>query len=464
MNEQCSIIKLNSKIKILIIILICNLSIFHILSQTRLDSYIQEGIENNESIRQQKFLLNKNIYALKEARSMFFPTLSFETSYLKSDGGRAIDMPVGDLLNPVYSTLNELTGSQSFPHIRNISEQLNPDNYYDAKIRISMPLFNTELLYNKRLKEKMFDMQEMEISLFKRELVKDIKIAYYQYCQATMAVEIRENSVDLAKENLRINQSLQRNGKITGTNVVRSENEVIKAEDELFSAGQSLKNSRAYFNFLLNKALDSPIEQEEENIKLSDYNPVSTISNGLENREEIKKIEAAIKMQQINKQIKQSDYIPKVSTFLDLGSQGTNWKFNDKTQYYTFGITLGWSFSLGGGNSHKIKQAEADVKATESQGEYLRKQLELQLYTINNKCDEAVNNYLSMQSQNRTAEKYYKDISRQYKEGQALYIELLDAQNQYINSRLQLNISQYNIYIRQAQKERANAGFNLSNL
>jgi outer membrane protein TolC len=52
---------------------------------------------------------------------------------------------------------------------------------------------------------------------------------------------------------------------------------------------------------------------------------------------------------------------------------------------------------------------------------------------------------------------------RLYKEGQALFIELLDAQNQLITAKLQLNISLFDTWIKATEIERANAGYNLNN-
>ena len=63
---------------------------------------------------------------------------------------------------------------------------------------------------------------------------KEIKKAYYQYCQSSKTVEIRENAVKVAGESFRINQSLLKNGKTNNNTVLRSENEVTRAEAALF--------------------------------------------------------------------------------------------------------------------------------------------------------------------------------------------------------------------------------------
>jgi outer membrane protein TolC len=68
--------------------------------QSILDEYIQEGLQKNQSIQQQEFAFEKSVYALKEAKSLFLPSLSLMTDYVLAGGGRTVDFPAGDLLNP----------------------------------------------------------------------------------------------------------------------------------------------------------------------------------------------------------------------------------------------------------------------------------------------------------------------------------------------------------------------------
>src|ERR1700760_4412982 len=96
-------------------------------AQTHLDTYLKTGLENNESIRQQNFLFEKSIYALREAKTLFGPSVTFSTSYVTAEGGRAIGFPAGDLLNQAYTTLNKLTNSNSFTPLKNQNIQLAPN-------------------------------------------------------------------------------------------------------------------------------------------------------------------------------------------------------------------------------------------------------------------------------------------------------------------------------------------------
>jgi outer membrane protein TolC len=228
-------------------------------AQTALDSYIQEAFSNNDGIKQQRLQLDKSVDALREARSLFLPNVSLLAAYTKANGGRTIDLPIGDLLNPVYTTLNQLTATNSFPEIKNASILLNPDNYYDAKFRTSLPLINAEIYYNKQIKKVLITQQQAVINVYKRELVKSIKNAYYQYYQAGKAVDIYKNSLTLVNENIRINQSLLNNGVRNSTALTRSQTEKQKTDALITQAENNRRNAKAYFNFLLNKKLDSDI-------------------------------------------------------------------------------------------------------------------------------------------------------------------------------------------------------------
>ena len=253
-------------------------------SQSRLDSYIQTGLKNNEVIKQHNFDINKSMYALKEAHSLFYPTVSLNGSYTKAEGGRTIDIPIGDMLNPVYSTLNQITNSNAFPTLENQSVLINPDNFYDAKIHTTMPLLNFEIIYNKRIKNQQTSLQKIELEIYQRELVKEIKIAYYKYLQSVEGIKIYQDALALVKENQRVNQSLFKNDKINRTAVLRSDNEVIRIQANLETAKQTSNNAKSYFNFLINEKLDTAIETDE-----SEALPIDAHSENTQNREELAK-------------------------------------------------------------------------------------------------------------------------------------------------------------------------------
>ena len=425
-------------------------------SQTHLEQYINLALSSNETIRQQQFLLDKSLWALKEAKSLFLPHVELNGTYTLADGGRTVDIPVGDLVNPVYKTLNQLTASNNFPQVENRSILLNPNNFYDVKLHTTYPIINAEIAYNKKIKSQQYDLQKIETDIYKRELVKEIKVAYYNYLQATTAVGIYENALALVKENERINTSLFNNQKVNRTTVVRSNNEVTKIAAQLNTGIINRDDARNFFNFLINQPLTTPILIDSTT---NTADPHVVNDTAVNKREELLKLNTAAAINKNLIDLAKSYKIPKLNSFLDVGSQAFDFKVNDKSPYYFFGISLGWNVFSGGKNKYKVRQAEADAKVIASQTSNTGQQLKLQLSVAVNSFNAAFINYNAAVSQVASSEKYYKDELRLYKEGIALYIELLDAQNQLVSAQLQANISLYDTLVKQAEIERANASF-----
>nr|MBI1232095.1 TolC family protein [Cytophagales bacterium] len=427
-------------------------------AQTILEQYIKTALVENLPLQQQQFVLDKNMLALREAKSLFFPTVTFMSDYFLAGGGRTIDFPAGDLLNPVYSSLNQLTNGNAFPTLENQRVLLNPDNLYDAKFRTTLPLFNLELDYNQKIKREQVNLQQAEIDLYKRELAKEVKVAYFNYLQSLEAIKIYESALGLVSESNRINASLFENDRINRTVVLRGENEVSKTEALIENAQQNANSARAYFNFLLNRGLEESVVVDS-----GYYSPATAYSDfeQIFEREELRKLKIATNINMHLVGLSNASRIPRLSTFLDLGSQGFDWQFDSRSRYYFFGLSLQWDLFTAGRNNLKGKQARLDERILVSQTDFAASQIQLQLITANNAYDASVSNYRAAVSTCAASQKYYTDILRLYKEGQALFIELMDAQNQLIQAEQQRNISLFDTYIKAAEVERASASFSL---
>ena len=140
-----------------------------------LDTYIATAFQQNITLQQKSIQVQKAMLALKTAQSLYQPTLAFQGAYQSGEGGRSIAFPVGDLLNPVYSTLNALTRTTQFPQISNVETNFFPRNFYDMKVQSTVPIFNKDLTYTKQLQSQNIELQQVDLSMYKRELVKQIK-------------------------------------------------------------------------------------------------------------------------------------------------------------------------------------------------------------------------------------------------------------------------------------------------
>src|SRR5688500_14228397 len=88
-----------------------------VASAQPLEDYGQDGLKSNRVLQQKHISLQQAQQSLKAAKSYFLPTVTVLADYTSGDGGRSIAIPIGDLLNPVYSSLNQMTQSDAFPQV-----------------------------------------------------------------------------------------------------------------------------------------------------------------------------------------------------------------------------------------------------------------------------------------------------------------------------------------------------------
>lgn len=422
--------------------------------QSVLENYIKEGIDNNIVLKQKKISLERAVYSLKTATSYFFPAIILKSDYISGEGGRVISIPVGDMLNPVYQTLNQLTQTNLFPQISNVRQYFFPFKFYDVKIRTTMPIINTDLIFNREIQSGQVQLQEYEVDLYKRELIKEIKVAYFNYLSAVSLVKIYETDLERAKEGKRVNESMMKNGSGLPVYVIRAESEIESVLAKIQDAKNQSANAKRYFNFLLNKNLDSDIDTNyEEN---SNYISSSINSDELswQKREELKLLQRGVEINQSILKMNKFFWIPKVNAFLDLGAQDQNWKFNSNSRYYLFGLQLDVPLFEAFRNQYKIDQSELDVKNAELNLELTEKQLNLTAEIAKGNLETAKQNYRSSLKQLEAAKNYYRLIDKGYKEGINTFIETVDARTQLTQAELLANINEYQILIASAKYER----------
>lgn len=362
-------------------------------SQSVLDDYLKEGLQNNIVLQQKNIVLEKALYLLKEANAMFLPSVNINSSYLTAYGGRYINFPVGTLLNPVYQTLNNMTKSGSFPQINNQEVYFNPHNFYDAHARTSLPVVNTDLYYNRKIQKEQILLQEYEVDIYKRELIKNIKQAYYNYLMSLSSVQVFENSLKLVNKNVEVNESLLSNGKGLPSSVLRSQSELEKIKSELINSQAQANNAQQYFNFLLNKSLNSPVEADfDKDAALLQINTYLDKTD-IENREELKQLKTGVRLTGTQLKMSQTFWTPKINMFLDLGSQGLNWEFSNRSRYYMFGTTMDIPIFAGFRNNYRISRIKLDVKNAELNEKQAAQQLQLSADIAQNNLTSAYQSY-----------------------------------------------------------------------
>jgi outer membrane protein TolC len=434
-------------------------------AQSVLENYIHMGLSSNLALQQKNFDLQKAALDLQRANAAFFPQAGFSSDYTLADGGRTQDIPVGDLLNPVYSTLNQLTASNKFPQVANQSIQFLPNDYHDTRMEISMPLVNADIRYNRQVSGELINGRRADVDIYKRELVRQIRQAYYQYLQAGRAADIYSNALGLEKENLRVSEKFVENRIATREIVLRAKAQVSQVESSLIQSKNKLRNAAAYFNFLLNRPLDSPLitdstlTADHAIIPQPAADPASAALPA--GREELARLRSAQKVVATSLSWDRSWLVPKLNAFYDVGFQGFGFHFDNSQFYQLAGLQLRWMLFKGGDNKFKIRQAQIDIASAGSQYNELSQQLTLQAQTAANDYASAVEALRPLADEVESASETYRLAQRRFAEGQALQIELIDARTQMTGAEIRYSLGQLTVLDRAAELERVTASYKL---
>jgi outer membrane protein TolC len=452
------------KVKSIVLFGLLGLFVDTLAQESFLDTYISEGLQNNLSLQQVQADYEKSVQALHSARGLFYPNLSIDARYTVARGGRIIEFPVGDLLNPVYSTLNQLTQSDQFPQLQNEAFPFYRPNEQETKINLLQPVYNPKILYNYQIEKEKCNIARTDVTIYKRELIREIKTAYYNYLKTVYIQQLIGETMDLLKENLRVSKSLFDNDMVTNDVVYRSEAELQKIIQNQAEAEKASQTAKAYFNFLLNKPLD-------QDIQFPEYKSISELSltleigqemlTGVNSREEIKQLETYGNINEEYLKLVQSSNFPSVFVAVNYGFQGEEYSFTRNDDFMLASIVLQWNLFSGFKNRADVQQAKIAKDQLDLKQLEVQKQIELQIINAYYDIQAAAKAVDASRAQAEASEKAFKVVEEKYRQGQAPLIEYIDAQTTMSNSKQSLIIAYFDFKIREADYERATASGSL---
>jgi len=438
-------------IPVLAMVLIANL----LPAQEVLQQYIATGLENNLALKQKEAGYRLSLEVLKEAHGLFYPAVSVNARYSIADGGRVIAFPIGDLLNPVYSTLNQLTASNQFPQVENQEFAFLRPHEQDTKLRLAQPLFNPEIYYNSMIKKELVGYEECSVDQYKRALTAEIKKAYYQVLMMERLLAMLQETRKLLVENVRVNEALVGSGKLTRDNVLRSQTELGKFDRQLLEVVQNKQTAAAYFNFLLNKPLSDSIMVEEPAMMPENPTWNNFSEKALAGREEIRMLENYNNITALHVKMNKAAALPGIFMLVDYGFQGEKYAFNREQDYLQASVVLSWNLFQGFQNRAKINQSLAQKEMAEIQLAEAREKISLEVINAVLALNTSEAGVSEAGSRVRSAREGFRLVQRKYQEGQASLVEFMDARSALTQAEANLIISRFGYLSDIAEFERA---------
>lgn len=416
--------------------------------------YVAIALRDNPALRSQGLEVERAEAALDAARARFLPELSLQARYTRADGGRQIDLPIGTLLNPAYQTLNELLQAQGeAPRFAPLPDQVIPfqrEREQDTRLTLRQPLYQPAIPAAARAQRELLRGARAGEAMVERRLRRDVWLAYLEWLKALRAREVLQSSQQVLDENLRVNESLLANGRITDEQVLRARTEQLAVAQQLRAIEDQIGQARSYVNFLLNRPLDTPLEDARE----PDVGETSVQASAGQ-RPELEQADALRAASSAQHRATRSALRPSLSLGIDAGTQGEDWDLGPDYNYLSASLVFSWKLFDGGANRAEAERARLATRQARLQQETLTHQISLEQQQARDRLAAASDSISLALARAEAARAAHVIAERKRDAGAISQVEFLDARNALTAAELALNVNRFELLQRRIELQYA---------
>lgn len=417
-----------------------------------LDEYVALGLKQNLGLRQEELAVQRSGAALREARGLFLPTATLNARHTDVRG-RVIDF--GEFINPVYSTLNQLTGTSNFP----TDVELRLPLRQETSVRLAQPVFQPAMIAGYRAAGAVRDAQEATRDSRVHAVAAEIRSAYLQHAKARRLAELRGSTRLLLEEQVRVISRLIEAGRATPDALSRARAELSDVIQREAEARQLVEASAQSFNMMLGRSLTDTVVVEAESALAFGVTPSldDAIASGTGRRAELRALGAAERAAVAQRRAAQSNYLPNLAVALDYGVQGNDYRFSRDVDFTTVSVVASWNLFNGGRDAARAEQAGLEARRLALQGEDAKRGVELQVRLAWQAAEVARAGIATAEDQRVAAARTHELVRRRAEEGLATPLELSQARTQLTAAELNAVFTSYDYYLRRVELDRAAA-------
>jgi outer membrane protein TolC len=416
-----------------------------------LEPFVREAIRNNLSFQQQRLTHEKSEAAVTQARGLFLPSVSLDARYSEITGG----LDFGDLVNPAYQALNQITGSQQFP--TNIDGRF--PYAQETRVRVAQPIFQPSVISNYQIQKSLRGLEGARLRAGARALAADVQLAYVNYARAQRVVDLYTNTFELVSEAVRVNERLLENGKITPVALHRAIADRSEIEQQIAEAEQRLAAARRYFNFTLGRTPDDSVALITDSLLVRELDiPLEeALQRALRAREEIEQADWGIRASEAQERLARSSFLPAISIAVDYGVQGNEYRFDSRNDVTVASLVLSWNLFNGGQDAARRQQAAIDVDRGRIGKQEAEQQIELQVRQAYDGVVVSRKAIHAAQDRVNAARRSFELMRRRHTEGVASQLEFVDARTALTSAELNWILTRHQYVANYIELERVAA-------
>ena len=416
-----------------------------------------DALAANLELRAGTAAIAQRMAGLDQARARYLPAIDIAARYSVADGGRTIELPVGDLLNPVYATLDEMLVASGqpprFPRIENQSITFLRGNEQETKLVLEQPLYEPRLRPNVDLNRADVDRATANLDGLRARVTRDAQQAYYLWLATQQQVEVLDATLELARSNLSANESLYRNGKVTRDAVLRAEADLLEVEQQRLAATARVRIAQGYVNLLRNAPIAAPLPYAEIDAPAIErfrtrlvtrlagrpLDPGTLEQLATDRRAELRSLDAAIAGGEARQDLARAAFRPRLLLGAEAGIQGDDYGFSEDERYALASVILRWNTFRGGADVAALDEARAFTEELRATRDLAAQRVRLQVQEAVSELEVADASLDTALKRAEAADGTLRIISRKRDLGQINQTEFIDARKTMTDARLNLN-------------------------
>ncbi len=418
-----------------------------------LENYIEIAMKQNPDIQAERARRSQADARVDQANSNLYPRLDLSLQYNSLAGGREIVLPFGN--TPV--TLN--------------TAKLGIITW-DNKLTASWQIFNMAVWAGSKATKAYLDAATAGVNAKELAVGYQVEDAYYGYAKASELVAVRQNAIQLAKENLATADALFKAEKAPKNDVLRAEVAVAAAQGDLLTAQNTQNLARTNFNNLLKRdyseSIDLPAaeamasQNSMKDVASTDQAATAQLpmftqdfDQAMRDRPEMLQLQNSHLAIEGYRKVNTSDYFPNVGVFASYGFQEDKLAFSPNADYFLAGVQLKWNLFSGFNTNGKVAETDGQLAELEYQKESAINGIRIELQNARLELENTKERHKIALKQLQSAEENNRITKAQYDQGMAPLITMIDAQTTLANANANLTVTTYDELLAEAKYRKA---------
>jgi outer membrane protein TolC len=418
---------------------------------------LDDALAANLELQAGSASVQQRFAALDQARARYLPVVDVDARYSVANGGRTIEFPVGDLLNPVYETLDDLLVQSgqpaAFPRVRNEEIELLLPTEQNTRVVAAQPIYDPRLAPAVEASRQDLNRAEASLAGLRTRVVRDTKQAYYEWLAAQQQAMVLDATLEVASSNLAANESLYRNGKVTRDFVFRAEADKLEVEQQKRAAEARVRIAQSYVNLLRNVPLSSAVPGatiDEPTVERFRTRLMQRVAGrrvdlpalqetATEQRAELDSLDAAIAGSLAQQDLARAAFKPTLAVGAEAGIQGEDYGFTDDERYVLASVVLRWNAFRGGADRAALAEARALTDELRATRDLAEQQVRLEVQRALETLEVADASLGTARKRAEAAEAAFRIAARKRDLGQINQTEFIDARRTQTDAQLNLN-------------------------